>query len=336
MDLIKKELEIEEDCCFVYVRRRHRMVTSAKMKELWAEHSQWCIEHLGDFIKYDGSGNFFINTDEGTRVVGYKTCIEDAFIDKGLTFGMHKRVIVLFDEFLDTSYMENEIKLFQQTIANIVRNEYTQDVTIFMIGNTVSKHCPYFDFFGIDIKEIKQGQIGILRDQNGGTVAFEYCKNKVDTLGKKKTSEYFGFNHPTSRMILHGDWEYDDCNTEPLDGIFWKDNRQLIQAYITGIKNVYEMSIWESENPILFVRTVNTQNGIVNKRIKYNFSFDNSLNLTYNNYKPVPKYRKVSSFCDESVLAYLDIAKECLRCGRVIFQTIEIGTEFTMSFNGVM
>lgn len=311
------------------------MVVKNKMEDLFAEFSGKCQEIFGDYFHYDGE--FYILSGGERRIVGYKTCIEDAYIDKGNTFGMHSRIVVIFDEFISKAYMENEIQYFQQTIKNIVRNEKVQNVTIFMLGNTVSKYCPYFDFFGIDISEIKQGQIGVLRDQNGGTVAVEYCANRVDEIGKKKTSEYFGFNNPTSRMILHGEWEYNDCNTDPLDGIKWSDKRTLIKCYVTGLKNVYEMSIHEGKNPVAFIRTVNTQNGIVNKQIKYNLSFDNSVELCYADYGIVPKYRKISEeFMDEDVVSYIKIIKECIKCGRVVFQSIEIGTEFQLAFEGIL
>lgn len=331
----REEIEKMEDFCFVYMRRRHRMVVSSKMKDLWAEHSGWCVEHLGSKIDYDGSGAFYIMEEGVPKTVGYKTCVEDAFIDKGLTFGMHKKVFIIFDEFIDNSYMEDELKLFQQCIANIVRNENTQEVTIFMLGNTVSKHCPYFDFFGLDIQEIKQGQIATLRDPNGGTVAVEYCASKVENLSKAKTSEYFGWNHPTSKMILHGEWEYDDHNTEPIDGVKWSSKRHLIKAYVTGLKNVYEMSIHMDRNPVAFVRTVNTQYGIVNRRIKYNLSFDNSLNLLYHGEEPVPKYRKLSKFMDDDVLEDVEILCECIKCGRVIYSSIEVGTEFNLALDNI-
>ena len=311
------------------------MVVNAKMKDLWAEHSKWCEENLGSIIMYDGSGQFYIECEE-RKTVGYKTCVEDAYIDKGQTFGMKKKVTILFDEFLDTSYMEEEIRYFQQMIGNIVRNEEVQEVEIFMLGNTVAKYCPYFEFFGIDITKVKQGDIGTIRCPEGGTVAFEYCKSKVQDLSKKKTSEYFGFNNATSKMILHGTWEYDDCNTKEIDGISWKDNRRLCRAYITALKNVYEISFYDNKDPVAFVRTVNTQHGIVNKRIKYNVSFDNSLQLYYSNDTIVPKYRKISpKFMTEDVILDLEVLSECIRCGRVVYQSIEIGTEFKTAFEGI-
>lgn len=335
LDRILKRMEREDDYTFVYCRRKHRMVVNSKMKDLWAEFSTRCIDTFGSIIMYDGSSQFFIEND-GRKVVGYKTCVEDAYIDKGNTFGMKKKVTVLFDEFLDTSYMEDEIKYFQQMIGNIVRNEQTQEVEIFMLGNTVSKYCPYFDFFGIDITKVRQGDVGTIRCPEGGTVAFEYCKSKVQDLDKKKTSEYFGFDNPTSKMILHGQWEYDDCNTKEIDGISWKDKRRIVRAYVTALKNVYEISIHESENPICFVRKVNTQNGIVNKRIEYNISFDNSVKLYHYGDVAIPKYRRISEkFMYQDVIDDFDVLSECIRCGRIVFQTIEIGTEFTVAYNGI-
>lgn len=326
-----------EEHAFIYIRRRKRHVVRRKLEELFTDFSDICYDKFGSYITYDGEGKFYIMQNGERLNVGYKTSIEEGFDDKAYGFGIKKYVTILFEEFMDLSYMEDEIRLFLQTIGNIVRNESYQDVEIFMLANTVLKFCPYLDFFGFDISKVKMGDIATIYSKDGGSAALERCKNKVDVIGKRKTSKYFGFDNATANMILHGEWEYNNCNIEPIDGFSWKDKRHLVKAYITALKNVYEMSYIDSKNPILFVRQINTQNGIVNQKIKYNLSFDHSINLTYANYLPVPIYSKISdTFMDYDVISDIKIIKECMDVGRVVYQNIQVGTEFKIAFDGII
>ena len=111
--------------------------------------------------------------------------------------------------------------------------------------------------------------------------------------------------------------------------------RKRINAYITGLENVYEMSYTQGKNPIAFVRQPNTQNGKVSKEIRYNLSFDNSLVLVQHDGKVVPKYRKLSIYVDEKIRTELDIIFECLNCGRIVYQNEQVCTEFEKAFLGI-
>lgn len=319
---------------FMYVRRRHRMITKRKMNKLFEDMEDVCIRELGGLILYDGQGSFYLKTEDGKKVVGYCTSIEDAYFDKGIPF--NKVQIILFDEFIDYDYMKDELEMFRHTIANIVRDEEHQGVRIIMLGNTVSKYCPYFDYFGININRIKQGNIAVVKSERGGTAAFEYTKSRVVELDGKKKSKYFGFDGANSEMILHGEWEYNSCKTERIDDCTWATKRNLIRAYITGIQNTYEMSYTLNKgNPVAFVRCPNTQRGVVSKNIKYNISFDNSIKLVTFDGKVIPTYNKISPFMDSQIVGELDLIKKCVECGRVLFENEKVGTEFMTAFKGV-
>lgn len=320
----------------MYVRRRHRMITRRKMKKLFEDINNETIKILGNPIVYNGAGEFYYINENGNKVVvGYCTAIEDAYIDKGIPYNNVE--YVLFDEFIDYEYMKDEIAMFRHTIANIVRDEERQGVKIIMLGNTVSKHCPYFDYFGFNINKIRQGEIAVIKASGGGTVAIEYTKTRISSIdGTKKKSRYFGFDGVGNDMILHGSWEYNDCNTKEIDSISWKCQRTRINAYITGLSNVYEMSYYKSKNPIAFIRSINTQNGLVSRDIKYNLSFDNSLSLHNINGVIIPKYRKISRFIDDKTVGEMELIKECIRCGRVVYENEKVGTEFSLAFNGII
>lgn len=319
---------------FVYMRRMHRHITRKKMKKVFQDINEYAYEKLNSFISYDTENDFTITDENGKKqTVGACVSIEDAIDLKGIPYNEIKTIF--FDEFLDLNYMEDEIERFLNIISTIVRER--NDVEIFLCGNTISKYCPYFELFGVDPRKLKQGEIAYFTHKKGVTFALEYCKSKVQELGKEKTHKYLGFDdNKTVDMILYGDWEYKETNIKNIDGIGWNSNRTLIPTYITSLGNVYEMSLTHEKDKILFVRKINTQNGFVKTNIKYNLSFDNSIVLNSKN-GSVPIYTKVSKlFMGENLYNQLQIAKECLRVNRVVYDTFETGTEFLIAADKVL
>ena len=112
---------------------------------------------------------------------------------------------ICFDEFLTRSiYLPDEFVLFMNVISTIVRHR--TNVTIFMLGNTVNKYCPYFKEMGLThVKNMKPGDIDVYRYGDSDlTVAVEYtAPNKHG----KENDFYFAFDNPKLSMITGGSWE---------------------------------------------------------------------------------------------------------------------------------
>ena len=116
---------------------------------------------------------------------------------------------VVFDEFLTRSaYLPNEFVLFMNTLSTIIRQR--NDVTIFMLGNTVNQYSPYFSEMGlVYVKKMKQGTIDIYRyAETGLQVAVEMCGTAVK-FGRKSSDVFFAFNNKRLDMITTGSWEMD-------------------------------------------------------------------------------------------------------------------------------
>lgn len=317
---------------FAYVRRRKDQITRKDMKKLFSDINERCMDEdvLGDYIKYSVEQGFYIEEDGKSVVMGYPFSIEDSTYRKGIPWNDIKTIF--FDEFIEYGNpVQDEISQFLNLLSTIIRKR--TDVKVIMCANTVSKMSPYFDLFGIDIKKLKQGQIYTLYHQNGVSAAVEWCAStNVTKEGKRISDPYLGFdNNPTSNMILYGEWEYDLVNTLNVDGKGWNCERRLLPIYVTAIGEVYEISIYEDQNPIAFVRKVNTQNGMVRSDIKYNLSYDNSLILT-NKYGVVPMYGKINNLVDETTRKYYEIFKQCLEAKRVVYDKISSGSDFTRVF----
>lgn len=313
---------------FAYVRRRKDQITRKDMKKLFSDINDRCMDEdvLGDYIKYSVEQGFYIDEDGRQVVLGYPFSVEDSTYRKGIPWNDIKTIF--FDEFIEYGNpVQDEISQFLNLLSTIIRKR--TDVRVIMCANTVSKMSPYFDLFGIDVKKLKQGQIYSFFHQNGVSGAIEWCAStNVSKDGKKISDPYLGFdNNPTSSMILYGEWEYDLVNTLNIDGKGWNTQRRLLPIYVTAIGEVYELSILEQENPIAFVRKINTQGGMVRHDIKYNLSYDNSLVLT-NKHGIVPMYGKINSLVDETTRKYYEIFKQCIEAKRIVYDKISSGSDF--------
>ena len=106
---------------------------------------------------------------------------------------------VIFDEFITrTLYLENEFVLFMNVLSTIIRDR--DDVKIWMLGNTVSKYCPYFKEMGLNhIREQKPGTIEVYTYGSSKlTVAVEFCRPNASG---KASDDYFAFDNPQLQMI---------------------------------------------------------------------------------------------------------------------------------------
>lgn len=318
---------INEGRSFMYVRRTHKMITRRKASKLFDDMQDYCVDNYGGKVIFNYANHSFelAVDDENPTTIGYVTSIEDAFEDKGIPFNSVK--YILFDEFIDYWYMHSEIELFLHTLANVIRDEERQGVKVIMLGNTIDQTCPYFDYFGINPRKIKQGHQYYFVNPKGGRIAVEYTKTRVSCDAKEQGSPYFGFGSVESDMILSGTWEAQSCETKSIDELRWSSKRRLIPLYITGQGHCFELSYTNTKFPALFIRCPNIQNCVVSKSIKFNLAFDGMKLFTANG-DIVPSFKSKSKWLGEGVLTELDIVNECLLAGRCVFENEYVGTVF--------
>lgn len=122
---------------------------------------------------------------------------------------------IMFDEFLSRqAYLPDEFVLFMNVCSTIIR--LRKDVTIYMLGNTVNKYCPYFAEMGLtNILKMKPGTIDVYTyGESGLRVAVEYAEMQAK---HKDSNFYFAFNNPKLKMITQGSWEIDIYPHKPVD-----------------------------------------------------------------------------------------------------------------------
>lgn len=137
------------------------------------------------------------------KVIGYGMCLNHEQAYKEGEYPLVSNII--FDEFITRdSYLTDEFVLFANLISTIKRER--QNIKVFLIGNTISKFCPYFAEMGLHhIKQMHRGDLDVYKYGDSGlTVAVEFS----DAPSKSKAVDpFFAFNNPKLKMITTGEWE---------------------------------------------------------------------------------------------------------------------------------
>lgn len=199
---------------FGYVRRWPDDIRARKMQQLFASLcANGEISKLSNGawngVKYK-FGKFYLTASNEEDTVEDETpfcftfAISSMEHDKSIAYPGIRTIV--FDEFISRErYIQDEFTLFMNVLSSIIRER--DDVDIWMLGNTVSKNCPYFREMGL--KHIYQQQPGTIdtyqykKNNNVMLIAVEYCKN----LSSKKSDKYFIFDNPKMEMITGGAWE---------------------------------------------------------------------------------------------------------------------------------
>ena len=171
-------------------------LTEGQWTGVFYRASKWYL------CRYDDDGNRII--DETPFAYGF--ALSQMEHDKSTSYP--DITTIIFDEFISRNgYLPDEFVLFMNVLSTIIRHR--KDVTIFMLGNTVNKYCPYFNEMGLKhLKQMKQGTIDLYHyGESGLTVAVEYCSN-LNKEGKD-SDVYFAFDNPKLNMITGGAWEID-------------------------------------------------------------------------------------------------------------------------------
>lgn len=161
-------------------------------------------------IYYHASRWYFCRYEDDKRIIlddpfAYGFAITSGEHDKSTSYPRIRTC--LFDEFLTRkAYVPDEFTHFMNVLSTIIRQR--DDVTIFMLGNTVNRYCPYFREMGLNhVAKMKPGDIDVYNYGSSGLrVAVEYA---APTKDGKPSDVYFAFDNPKLRMITGGSWELD-------------------------------------------------------------------------------------------------------------------------------
>ncbi len=202
------------------IRRTDEDFKGARGRVMWdAVTDEGLVEKYTEgkwqFVVYYAGGWYFARSAEDkkgqlkTERAGlpfcYKFALNTMEHDKSTSYP--DITTILFDEFITRSfYLPDEFILFQNTVSTIIRGR--DDVTIYMLGNTVNKYSPYFAELGLThILQMNPGDLDVYEYGKDGElkVAVEYTDTKAD----RPSDKYFAFDNPKLKMITEGQWELD-------------------------------------------------------------------------------------------------------------------------------
>lgn len=270
--------------------------------------------------KYDGvkyqSGRWYLSKfDDKTqkKICGddpfcYGFAISDMEHDKSTSYP--DVTTIIFDEFLTRGYyLQNEFVLFMNTLSTIIRHR--NDVTVYMLGNTVNKFAPYFIEMGLKhVGAMEKGQIDVYTYGTSKLrVAVEYCASPKKE--GKKSDVYFAFDNPSLQLITGGAWEidlYPHCPVEyerkDIEFVFFVEfNESILQGEVVSLDN----------NNFVFIHRKTTPIRDRNNDLIFTMEWDPRPNIVRG--------------LDKSDLKCVRIIRQFFRNDKVFYQDNEVGEE---------
>ena len=149
---------------------------------------------------YDENGNRY----KQDQPIGFAFALTQMEHDKGANYPGNIGTVI-FDEFLTRSaYLPDEMALFSNVLSTVLRAD--GNAKIWMLGNTVSRYCPYFREMGL--RHIQQMEIGGMQYYTGTRDDCTILVHWADGLPNgKPTDRYFAFDNPKLKMITEGKFE---------------------------------------------------------------------------------------------------------------------------------
>lgn len=285
-----------------YIRRWKDDVTGARASTLFADfNSKGKVSEITsgkyDCISYFNRIQYLSTIDIDTGKVKrveplmYMFSLSDMEHDKSTQYPTVKTII--FDEFIARNgYFPDEFIAFTNTLSTIIRDR--DNCRIIMLGNTISKFCPYFQEMGLKkIYSMQQNTIDVYQYGNSKlTVAVEYTgENKAG----EKSNFYFAFENPKLEMITKGKWEL-PVFPHTLERITQSDI--VFSYFILFSERIFQADIVSGDNGLFtHIHEKTTPIQDENNDLIYSLDVSEKKNYYKNILKPdIEIRRKVASF----------------------------------------
>lgn len=249
------------------------------------------------FCRYDEDGKRTVSDDN----FAYAFSISEMEHDKSTSYP--NITTILFDEFITrTSYLPDEFVLFMNVISTIVRKR--TNVTVFMLGNTVNRYCPYFKEMGLThVQSMEPGTIDLYSyGESELKVAVEYT---VPSRQGKESDVYFAFDNPKLNMITGGAWELD---IYPHCPVKYRPKDVMLTYFIDFDGELLQCEIVQCEDVCFtFIHRKTTELKDPEQDIIYSTEFSERPNWHRKITRPVTKLEKrIARFYAEDKVFYSD------------------------------
>lgn len=186
---------------------------------------------------------------------------------------------IIYEEFItDSAYLIDEPRQLQQFVSTVARNE---SLTVLMVGNTLSRVCPYFTEFALEgCLKMKPSEIQIYHHhtQNGVVdIAVEYCASV--NLG---SNMFFGHS---AKQIVSGEWDTTEVAHLPRHQLNYSVLYELLVEY-QSFKFVIQLLAETEDGGILCYVYPHTKNRQIDRVITTVFSDKPNVSRYLNNTRP--------------------------------------------------
>lgn len=194
---------------FIYLRRRKEDIADYLTETYFNDlNVKEITDGIYNSISVYRKGIYLANTDDDGNVtrgllIGYVRALA---LSERYKSGAYSRVkYIIYEEFVtENTYLTNEVDKLDNFVSTVLRME---NGCIILIGNTISRVCPYYREYGLsNIRKQKQGTVDLYKktgkDENGEDVEINvgvYLTGTVDGVSKM-------FFRKSAGMINRGEW----------------------------------------------------------------------------------------------------------------------------------
>lgn len=302
------EAAYNDDRWFVYLRRYKADIKAKAVEAYFSDMDINDITH-GEYegiIAWNGSIYFSIRNEKDELVKGkeigrycalneYERYKSWAFVDFDF---------ILYEEFItDAAYLVDEPRQLQQFVSTVARH---RSVTVLLIGNTLSRVCPYFAEWCLEgVLKQKLGTIEIYHhhfEDGVIDIAVEYCAN-----ANFENKMFFG---QSAKQIVSGEWDTKELPKLPRKQQEYELLYELLVEY-QKFKFVINLLVEPIEGGLICFVYPHTKNRKIQRIITEKFSDD-----------PFTSARLDLSRRPEALI------NDCFRTGKVCYSDNLTGSDF--------
>ena len=257
LDFIKRGKCVEKKRYkFGYIRRWREEIKTKDIEQYFADMPIEDITNheYNTIVCFRGAIYYALNQDgviERGKQIGYTFALTGVTHYKSLAYPDIGNV--LFEEFItNQGYLPHEVDNLMDIVSTIARREY---IRVFMIGNTISRLCPYFDEWQLThVKKQKQGTIELYHqptnqiDDAGNNIvvkiSVEYCENSGNN-----SKMFFG---KKSEMITSGVWESGNYPHLKQPFNHYKCIYKILYEY-TSFRFIINLLLDDDKQPFLYI-----------------------------------------------------------------------------------
>lgn len=299
---------------FALLRRYKQDVRESDIEAYFADMPIYSITSGEyDIISVYRGSIYFAKIAEDGKIVRGKKCGHIFYLSGNERFKSQAFPYItdiIFEEFVTNKmYLPNEPSELQHFISTIARRRL---ITVWLIGNTISRVCPYY---------VEWGLKNIPYQQQGTIDVYEFATNQIDDNGKQiivkiavencansgnNSKMFFG---KTGEQITSGQWET-------------KEQPHLLRDY-SEYEMLYELLFNEMNFNFVIQLLINKDGGIVT----YIYPFTKKRNIkrvvtsVFSDSPFVTKYLREDIYAERMI-------KECLIQGKVCFSDNLTGCDF--------